>query len=150
MLTKPRANAASSVKGEKMRRFALAAASIAAMTFFLIVPASAQSRIALVIANSAYQGVPPLATTAADAGLVAATLQAAGYDVTQYENLTGQTIGAVFGPFIDKIKAAGPNAVVFVYFSAGGSATAVSVCCWLAKASGSTTRSSIGFTRKSG
>ncbi len=100
-----------------MRRFAVAAASIAAMACFFILPASAQSRLALVIANSAYQGAPPIASASADANLVAVTLQAAGYDVTQYADLTKDTIGAAFGPFIEKIKAAGPNAVVFVYFS---------------------------------
>jgi hypothetical protein len=100
-----------------MRRIGVAAASIAVMALLSIAPAFAQSRVALVIANSAYQGAPPVATAAADAGLIATALQTAGFDVTPSADLTTQTLGAAIGSFLDKVTAAGPNGIVFVYFS---------------------------------
>ena len=102
-----------------MRRLLVLAASLIAMAGAVctVKPALAESRVALLIANSAYQGAPPLTTPEADKVLIAKTLEAAGYDVTQYGDLTTQTIGAAFGTFVEKVKAAGPDAVVFVYFS---------------------------------
>jgi uncharacterized caspase-like protein len=44
-------------------------------------PAQAEKRVALVLANSAYQNVPQLANPANDGALIAATLKAAGFDV---------------------------------------------------------------------
>ena len=47
-----------------------------------------QNRIALVIGNGNYQSAP-LATAANDAGLIAQTLQAAGFDVVGARDLDG-------------------------------------------------------------
>ena len=102
-----------------MHRLALISASLAMLIAF-IVPASAQSRLALVIANSAYQDAAPLNTTIADATLIAATLQAAGYDVTGLTNVGKDDIGSEIGQFRDKIAAAGPDAVAFLYFAGYG------------------------------
>jgi uncharacterized caspase-like protein len=44
-------------------------------------PALAEKRVALVLGNSAYQNVPPLANPINDAALIAATLKEAGFDV---------------------------------------------------------------------
>jgi uncharacterized caspase-like protein len=44
-------------------------------------PALAEKRVALVLGNSAYQNVPPLANPINDAALVTATLKEAGFDV---------------------------------------------------------------------
>ena len=103
-----------------MHRLILAAASLAAILFFSTGPALAQTRVALVIANSAYQSAPPLKTTASDAGLIAATLKAAGYDVVEADNVTNANIGAVIGAFRDKIAAGGANTVAFLYFAGYG------------------------------
>jgi uncharacterized caspase-like protein len=102
-----------------MRRLLLLAVLVFASASMICpgAPAAAQSRLALLIANSAYQGAPPLTTPETDKALIAQTLEAAGYDVTQYADLTTQTIGAAFGAFVEKVKAAGPDATVFVYFS---------------------------------
>ena len=99
-----------------MRVIGVAAAFIAA-AFFVVAPAFAEPRLALVIANSAYQGAQPIATAAADAGLIAAALQKAGFDVTRSDDLTTQNMGAALGAFTGKVQAAGPDAIVFVYFS---------------------------------
>src|SRR5260370_40115783 len=44
-------------------------------------PAYAEKRVALVLANSAYQNVPQLPNPANDGALIAATLKEAGFDV---------------------------------------------------------------------
>jgi len=82
-----------------------------------IVAAAAQSRVALVIGNGAYQSAPALNTTIADAALVAETMRAAGYDVTELQNLRQADIGATMRGFLDKVAAGGPDSVAFLYFA---------------------------------
>ncbi|WP_293800043.1 caspase family protein [uncultured Bosea sp.] len=85
-------------------------------------PAQAQSsekRIALVIGNGAYpEGA--LATPANDAGLIAQTLQAAGFDVTGARDLDTATLRSTFREFLDKAAASGPETVAFVYYAGHG------------------------------
>jgi uncharacterized caspase-like protein len=88
----------------------------------LSVPAAAQQqekRIALVVGNSAYAKVP-LATAANDAGLIAQTLQAAGFDVIGARDLDGDTLRKSFRDFIQKAEASGPDTVAMVYLSGYG------------------------------
>ena len=103
-----------------MRKFVLAAASLAAMAMLSVMPASAQSRLALVIGNSAYTGAPPLPTTVADATSIMETLKAAGYDVTGLSDLNKDLLVPTFRDFIAKVAAAGPDAVVFIYYAGHG------------------------------
>jgi uncharacterized caspase-like protein len=79
--------------------------------------AMAQSHVALVIGNSAYQAAPSLATTAADAEIVAETLRGAGYDVAELHDVRQADIGQTMRDFIDKAAAAGPDGVAFFYFA---------------------------------
>src|SRR5262245_13196592 len=78
----------------------------------LVVPAAAQGpqqgpqagsqsekRIALVIGDGAYANAP-LATAANDAGLIAQTLQAAGFDVVGARDLDGDTLRKSFREFM--------------------------------------------------
>jgi uncharacterized caspase-like protein len=79
--------------------------------FILVAPslsaAQSEQRIALVIGNAAYQqGALP--TTANDAGLVAQTLQAAGFDVVGARDLDGDTLRHTLRDFIQKAAASGP------------------------------------------
>jgi hypothetical protein len=103
-----------------MLRSIAAAASFAAMLFVSAAPAAAQSRVALVIGNSAYAGAPPLRTSVADADLIAATLQGAGFDIVRANDVTTANFGDTIAAFLDKVSAAGPNAVAFVYFAGYG------------------------------
>lgn len=80
---------------------------------------AAERRLALVVGESAYP-VKPLATAANDAGLVAQTLQAAGFDVTGARDLDETALKQAFRDFLDKANAAGPEAVAFVYVSGYG------------------------------
>lgn len=78
-----------------------------------------EKRIALVVGNGAYQA-EALPTAANDAGLIAQTLQAAGFDVVGARDLDQDTLRRTFRDFIDKATASGPNTVAVVYLSGYG------------------------------
>ncbi|MFB9266416.1 caspase family protein [Bradyrhizobium erythrophlei] len=85
-------------------------------------PAQAQEqekRLALVVGNGAYEA-GALQTAANDAGLIAQTLQAAGFDVIGARDLDGETLRKSFRDFIQKVQAAGPNSVAVVYLAGYG------------------------------
>src|ERR1700752_1601239 len=85
-------------------------------------PAAAQQqekRIALVVGNGAY-AKSPLATPAKDAGLVAQTLQAAGFDVVGARDLDGDTLRRSFRDFVQKAQSSGPDTVAMVYLAGHG------------------------------
>ncbi|MDA9436482.1 caspase family protein, partial [Bradyrhizobium sp. CCBAU 51627] len=96
------------------------------LPIFLVVgalgPARAQQqekRIALVVGNGAY-AKSPLATTANDAGLIAQTLQAAGFDVVGARDLDGDTLRKSLRDFIQKAQASGPGTVAMIYLAGYG------------------------------
>src|SRR5467141_778998 len=79
-------------------------------------PASAQQqekRIALVVGNGAY-AKSPLATAANDAGLIAQTLQAAGFDVIGARDLDGDTLRHTLRDLVQKATASGQDPVALV------------------------------------
>ena len=90
-----------------------------------IVPAAAQTpqqpekRIALVVGNGNY-AKEPLATAPNDAGLIAQTLQAAGFDVIGARDLDGDTLRRSFRDFIQKAEASPSDTVAMVYFAGYG------------------------------
>src|SRR3979411_1199019 len=61
----------------KLHRFVVAAAAL----LLVCQPALAEKRVALVLANSAYQNVAPLSNPVNDGAVIAATLKDAGFDV---------------------------------------------------------------------
>lgn len=78
-----------------------------------------EKRIALVVGNGAY-AKSPLATAANDAGLIAQTLQAAGFDVVGARDLDGDTLRRSLRDFIQKAEASGPGTVAMVYLAGYG------------------------------
>src|SRR5689334_4971890 len=101
----------------RILKFALALFAISAAA--LTPPADAapiEARMALVIGNGAYPSAA-LATAANDAGLIAQTLQAAGFDVMGARDLDEDSLRHTFRDFVDKASKAGPDAVVAVYFA---------------------------------
>ncbi len=78
-----------------------------------------EKRIALVIGNAAYQ-TGALPTSANDAGLVAQTLQAAGFDVVGARDLDEESLRRAFREFLDKASGSGPDTVAFIYLSGYG------------------------------
>jgi uncharacterized caspase-like protein len=100
---------------------AVFAAILITVSGFLAPTAEAQQsatnpRIALVIGNATYREAA-LATTANDAGLVAQTLQAAGFDVVGARDLDGQSLRTAMRDFLQKAAAAGPDMQAFVYLA---------------------------------
>jgi uncharacterized caspase-like protein len=87
-----------------------------------VAPASAQAperRFALVIGNSEYKaGRHP--TAANDAGLIAETLRSAGFDVAGARDLDQDTLRRSVREFLDKVSAAGPQAVALIYLAGYG------------------------------
>src|SRR5215469_13832917 len=81
--------------------------------------AQTEKRMALVIGNGAYQ-TGPLATPANDAGLIAQTLQAAGFDVVGARDLDTDSLTHAFRDFIDSASKAGPGTVAAIYFAGYG------------------------------
>jgi uncharacterized caspase-like protein len=78
-----------------------------------------EKRIALVVGNGAYAKAP-LATAANDAGLIAQTLQAAGFDVIGARDLDGDALRRSFRDFIQKAQSSGPDTVAMVYLAGYG------------------------------
>ncbi len=81
--------------------------------------AQQEKRFGLVIGNSAYAN-GPLPTAANDAGLIAQTLQASGFDVMGARDLDGDALRSTLRDFVDKVAAEGPGAVAFVYLAGHG------------------------------
>ena len=85
-------------------------------------PAKAQTqekRIALVIGNAGYQ-TGALKTSANDAGLIAQTLQAAGFDVVGARDLDQDALRRAMRDFLSKASSSGPDTVAFIYLSGYG------------------------------
>src|SRR3981189_3682008 len=78
-----------------------------------------EKRIARVVGDGAY-AKSPLATAANGAGLIAQTLQAAGFDVVGARDLDGDTLRRSFRDFIQKAETSGPGTVAMVYLAGYG------------------------------
>ena len=78
-----------------------------------------EKRIALVIGNAAYR-TGALPTAANDAGLIAQTLQAAGFDVVGARDLDQDSLRRAFREFLEKASSSGPDTVAFIYVSGYG------------------------------
>ncbi|WP_181176037.1 caspase domain-containing protein [Mesorhizobium sp. B2-3-4] len=81
--------------------------------------AQGEKRLAFVIGNAAYPS-GTLTTAANDAGLIAQTLQAAGFDVVGARDVDQESLRGAYRDFLAKATAAGPDAVVFVYLAGYG------------------------------
>ena len=100
----------------KIVKFTLTILTLFAVASVSAAGAPMEKRMALVIGNSAYQA-GPLATPANDAGLIAQTLQAAGFDVVGARDLDEDSLRHAFRDFIDNASKAGPDTVAAVYFA---------------------------------
>src|ERR1700757_1779309 len=98
---------------------AMAFALIPLVLVFVPGAARAEKRIALVVGNAGYQAAA-LTTPANDAGLIAQTLQAAGFDVVGARDLDQDSLRRAFRDFPEKAAAAGPDTVAFIYLSGYG------------------------------
>src|SRR6187397_321464 len=97
-------------------------AALAAL-FVIVLPAAAQQpqqqqqpRIALVIGNAAYPK-GPLQNSLADGGLVAEALTSIGFEIVEGADVNQTDFRRVFRDFLEKVQAAGPGVIAFVYYS---------------------------------
>ncbi len=95
-------------------RWALAAAAF----LFVSGPAFAEKRVALVLGNSAYQNVAPLANPVNDGAKIAATLKDAGFDVVDSRrDLAAAEIRRALRDFADRTRDAD---IAVVYYAGHG------------------------------
>jgi hypothetical protein len=89
---------------------------------FLLAPdvASAQSRIALVIGNSAYKTVTALPNPANDARAMSGMLRNAGFEVVEESDLSQSDMRRALRDFAAGVALKGPDTVVLVYFAGHG------------------------------
>lgn len=92
---------------------------LAALLWSGAAAAQQEKRFGLVIGNSEYAS-GQLPTSANDAGLIAQTLQASGFDVMGARDLDGDALRNTFRDFVDKVASEGPGAVAFIYLSGHG------------------------------
>jgi uncharacterized caspase-like protein len=101
------------------RAFCVAAA-MAATTWLGTSAAFAESRIALVIGNSAYRSVSPLINPANDAKAMNELLTAAGFEVVAAPDLTQEGMRRAIGDFAGKVATKGRDTVALVYYAGHG------------------------------
>src|SRR5258707_4149932 len=102
-----------------LRKYFSGFVALAALLFVFVQPAAAQQRIALVIGNAAYPK-GPLATSLADGGLVAEALTSVGFEIVEGADVNQADLRKVFRDFLEKVQAAGPDTIAFVYYSGYG------------------------------
>jgi len=103
----------------RIRKLFAALLALVPLALVLTAGARAETRIALVVGNAGYQA-GALATPANDAGLIAQTLQAAGFDVVGARDLDQDSLRRALRDFVDKATASGPDTVAFVYLAGYG------------------------------
>jgi len=103
-----------------LRQLALACAVAGASLACAPVDAFAQDRFALVIGNSKYKSVSPLANPARDANAVAALLKDAGFQVASAIDLDKASMSKVIRFFTTSIADKPDNTVALIYFAGHG------------------------------
>jgi len=97
---------------------------LAALFLFSFIPlthaAAGESRVALVIGQSAYRAVPPLPNAANDATHMADLLSSAGFEVTSAPDLSQSGMRQAISDFAAKVSASGPETVALVFYAGHG------------------------------
>lgn len=92
---------------------------LAAVFLATALPASAETRMALVIGNGAYD-FAPLANPAGDARLMAQSLGATGFRVTTLTDAGREEMKRAIRSFAEDLRGAGPDAVALFFFAGHG------------------------------
>ena len=79
------------------------------------VPAWAESRMALVIGQSAYKSVPALPNPGNDAKAMSRLLTDSGFEVSQAADLSQNEMRTAISDFAGKVAAKGPDTVALVF-----------------------------------
>ena len=83
-------------------------------------PASAAQRVALVIGNSDYELISPLANPENDAALMAETLREVGFEVIEAKNADRRGMARAIRDFGKRLRGAGSDAVGLFYYAGHG------------------------------
>src|SRR4051812_32526407 len=83
-------------------------------------PAFAESRLALVIGQSAYRSVPALPNPANDARAVTQMLTDSGFEVSTASNLSQSELRQQVSAFAGKVAAKGADTVALVFYAGHG------------------------------
>jgi uncharacterized caspase-like protein len=82
--------------------------------------AAAESRLALVMGQSAYRAVPALPNAGNDGKRMAELLSSAGFDVTAAPDLSQSDMRQTISDFAAKVAASGPDTVALVFYAGHG------------------------------
>src|SRR3954464_1800431 len=82
--------------------------------------ASAESRLALVIGNSAFKSVPPLPNPIRDAKAIGQMLTESGFEVSTASDLSQSQIRDSLSEFAAKVAAKGGDSIALVYYAGHG------------------------------
>ncbi|MGI9465312.1 MAG: caspase family protein, partial [Aestuariivirgaceae bacterium] len=85
-----------------------------------VVPAQAETRLALVIGNSDYKHTTRLDNPANDARLISEALQQIGFTVHSHTDLEQKPLGRAVAAFARKVKDAGPDTMALLYYAGHG------------------------------
>lgn len=88
--------------------------------FGLTISANAEKRVALVIGNSAYERISPLANPRNDAELMASALEGVGFEVVSAIDVDRRAMGRAVRNFGKRLRRAGKDAVGLFYFAGHG------------------------------
>jgi uncharacterized caspase-like protein len=100
------------------RSFRIRRLFIVAALLLFAHPAFAEKRVALIIGNSAYQNVPPLANPVNDGAVMSSTFKSAGFDVVDYrQDLTARETRRALREFADVSRDAD---IAVVYYAGHG------------------------------
>ncbi len=83
-------------------------------------PAGAAQRVALVVGNSDYKLISPLANPENDAALMAETLREVGFEVIEAKNADRRGMARAIRDFGKRLRRAGPDAVGLFYYAGHG------------------------------
>jgi uncharacterized caspase-like protein len=83
-------------------------------------PAGAAQRVALVVGNSDYELISPLANPANDAALMAETLRGVGFEVVEVKNADRRGMARAIRDFGKRLRGAGRDAVGLFYYAGHG------------------------------
>ncbi len=103
----------------RLKHFLLASAALFGASGFSY--AAAETRLALVIAQSDYRGSEAdLKGTPEEARLVSEALTKTGFKITRHDSLGKDDLEKAFDAFETQLRAAGPDTVAFVYYTGHG------------------------------
>src|SRR5246500_2937429 len=108
------------MRGGAFRDLVLVVAFLLSSQISLPRAALAESRVALVIGQSAYRAVPALPNAANDGRHMAELLGSAGFDVTAAPDLAQNEMRQAISDFAAKVAAKGPDTVALVFYAGHG------------------------------